>query len=136
MKAERRIKECKKKKWNRKETEKEGRAGGREYLPTRTWKSPKCTRRTQRRTQIIGDYRVSEISYFLVLHSLKVLFLLDLYHCKMCRFFFPMIKQKMLHLHKLRHLLPHKGSSFLHGDVTYCKWKLFTVRKKDQDLYC
>lgn len=88
MKAERRIKEWKKKKWNRKETEKEGRAGGGEYLPTRTWKSPKCTRRTQRRTQIIGDNRVSEISYFLVLHIFKVLFLLDLYQCKMCRVFF------------------------------------------------
>lgn len=78
MKAERRIKEWKKKEWNRKETEKEGRAGGGEDLPTRMWESPKCTQRTQRRTQIIGDYSVSEISYSLVLHILKVLFVRSL----------------------------------------------------------
>ena len=46
------------------------------------------------------DYSISERSYFLVLHILKVLFLLDLYQCKMCRVFFSMIKQKTLHLHK------------------------------------
>ena len=57
----------------------------------------------------------------------------DLYKCK--NLFFCVTKQKTLHLHKLRFLLPQKCSSFSRVVLYSVNEDLLTVGKRSQNIH-